>query len=227
MHKIFSKIFKIILILASFIVSQQSFAYNDKGVNRIRQCNKEGKPHSGYGDKLFNPAGNTEQASEYEFFTSNPHCAAILSTYLGAKIALQTAMTTCGVDKVVSGYPNIIKDYYSNKIKSINKIKQISKKINFLKKHKETVFFGAGKILNTFFENGLNTKNVKFLIDNFLSGKIKENHNLKIYNSNYLKNKKFKNLTIFIFARDAEDEIYDFLKKNNFRSVIKISNYFK
>ena len=112
MHKIFSKIFKIILILASFIVSQQSFAYNDKGVNRIRQCNKEGKPHSGYGDKLFNPAGNTEQASEYEFFTSNPHCAAILSTYLGAKIALQTAMTTCGVDKVVSGYPNIIKDYY-------------------------------------------------------------------------------------------------------------------
>lgn len=173
----------------------------------------------------FTPSTILKIVEKYGFFSER-----IISNQYNIILILRKKNKAKNKNKEFKNYlnlTNIIKDYYSNKIRSINKIKQISKKINFLKKHKETVFFGAGKILNTFFENGLNTKNVKFLIDNFLSGKIKENHNLKIYNSNYLKNKKFKNFTIFIFARDAEDEIYDFLKKNNFRSVIKISNYFK
>ena len=120
---------------------------------------------------------------------------------------------------------DVVNNYYLSKKKTEIQIKNITKKINKIKKKNKVIFFGAGRILNTFFENGLDNNNVVCLIDNFLYGKVKSNNNLKIYNSTYL-NKLNKNNIIFIFAREAEESIYLDLKKMNFKFIKKISDFF-
>ena len=173
----------------------------------------------------FTPSTILKILEKFGFFSEK-----IISNQYNIIIIFRKKNKIINKNKKFENYLNlkdIIKAYYLNRIKSINEIKQISKRINILKKNKSAIFFGAGRILNTFFENGLNTKNVKFLIDNFLSGKIKSNHNLRILNSDYLIKKNYKNFIIFIFARNAEDEIYSFLKKKKFKSVIKISDLFR
>ncbi len=105
--KIFTRIFFISILL----VSNLTFADENQGVGHLRQCSEEGEVVDGF-NGTFNPLGNNEQAKEYDFITSNPHCAAILSTYITAKAALQGALSACSVNKIVSPYPNLVKDAY-------------------------------------------------------------------------------------------------------------------
>lgn len=170
----------------------------------------------------FNPQTITSILENFSFFTEK-----IISNQFNIILILRKKRISLLKKKNIF-YKKVIHEYYVNKNKNSKIIKKISKKINFIKKNRKVIFFGAGRILNTFFDNGLNTKNVIFLIDNFLGGKIKENHKLKIYKSEYLLKKKiYKDYLIFIFARDAENDIFKYLKQKKFTSVIKISNFYE
>ena len=170
----------------------------------------------------FNPQTISSILENFSFFTEK-----IFSNQFNIILILRKKKISLFKKKNIF-YKKVINQYYINKERNSKIIKKISKKINFLKKNRKVIFFGAGRILNTFFENGLNTNNLIFLIDNYLSGKIKENHNLEIYNSEYLLKKKInKNYLIFIFARDAENDIFKFLKQKNLHLLLRYRNFIK
>lgn len=118
----------------------------------------------------------------------------------------------------------IINNYYKNKKNTEKKIQQLAVKINKIKKNRSCLFYGGGRILNSFFDNFLNSNNVIKILDNYLSGKVDKNHGIKIVDDSFLKSINNKKIPIFIFARDANDQIIQNLNNKGFNNIFSISN---
>lgn len=116
----------------------------------------------------------------------------------------------------------IVNSYYKNKKDTEKKIHYLAKKINQIKKNRNCLFYGGGRILNSFFDNSLNSRNVIKILDNYLSGKIDKNHGIKIVDDDYLKKINDKKILIFIFARDANDQIIQNLNSKGFKNIFSV-----
>ena len=117
----------------------------------------------------------------------------------------------------------IIFEYYQKMEISKKKLKNIVKYINnhF---HKKIIFYGGGRIFNTFLKLGLKIDKVKFVIDNYLFDKIKLSDGINLYSHDFLlRNSIPKSTPIIILARSSIIQIKTTLSKDRFSNVYEIN----
>lgn len=129
--------------------------------------------------------------------------------------------------KLISTSPNIFRKrckmllmYRKKYLKTAKFLSKISKKINKIKNKNQIIFYGGGRLLFNFFNNGLTNKNIILVIDNFLFDKTKKINGLKISNKKILKKLKSKKFPIIVFARSSFDEIKKELIFEGFKKII-------
>ena len=110
--------------------------------------------------------------------------------------------------------------YRTKYLKTEKILNKISQKINKIKNKNQIIFYGGGRLLFNFFNNGLTSKNIILVIDNFLFDKTKKINGLKISNKKILKKLKSKKIPIIVFARSSFDEIKKELIFEGFKKII-------
>ncbi|MBU6338692.1 MAG: hypothetical protein KGQ36_01800, partial [Rickettsiales bacterium] len=99
----------IFILLAAFILPQNSYADGSTGPGRTRSCNATGAPE-GLVNGLF-PIENFGDSRDLVFDMSNPVCVAIAtSSYVAVKLAINYMNTSCGNSSVNRYAPSPILD---------------------------------------------------------------------------------------------------------------------
>lgn len=117
----------------------------------------------------------------------------------------------------------IIFDYYKKMVTSKKKLKNIVKYINN-NFNKKIIFYGGGRIFNTFLKLGLKIDKVKFVIDNYLFDKIELSNEINLYSHDFLlSNRISKSTPIIILARSSINQIKSSLRKDGFLKFYDIN----
>jgi len=110
--------------------------------------------------------------------------------------------------------------YRKKYLKTAKLLVKISNKINTLKSENKIIFYGGGRLLFNFFNNGLTNKNISLIVDNFLFDKTKRINGIKINNKKILYKMKSKIIPVIVFARSSFHEIKKELIAGGFKKII-------
>ncbi len=115
---------------------------------------------------------------------------------------------------------NLIKNYSNNLSINYAKLKVVGKKINKMSSSSKVAIIGASKIYDALVRYGdLNTKNIDYVIDDYLYGYIDDVHGKKLNKISILDNNDVDN--IILLTRSATNKLENKLKNNN---VITFTN---
>jgi SAM-dependent methyltransferase len=115
---------------------------------------------------------------------------------------------------------DLLLEYKKKFLITSKRLVKISKKINNLKSKNKIIFYGGGRLLFNFFNNGLTNKNISFIIDNFLFDKTKKINGIKINNKKIFYKMKSRTAPVIVFARSSFHEIKKELTASGFKKII-------